>query len=122
MHITRLFLPLAYLIGLIVLPLGGRSASYYVATNGVTANPGTLVLPFQTIQKAASLMVAGDTCYVRGGTYRGNVTPVHSGTPGSSIIYQNYSNEVAIINGTEAVTGWTLDSGSVYKAAMAERR
>ena len=43
---------------------------YYVSTDGSDANPGTIDRPFQTIQKAAALMVAGDTTYVRAGTYR----------------------------------------------------
>lgn len=95
-----------------------NAATYYVATNGLDANAGTLGAPWRTIQKAATTMVAGDTCYVRGGTYRETVTPLQSGTSLSPITYQNYSNEVAIISGAEVITNWTVDAGSVYKAAM----
>ncbi|MEI6194164.1 MAG: proprotein convertase P-domain-containing protein [Verrucomicrobiota bacterium] len=111
---------------LILLTLAGAglgsapAASYYVATNGVDTNAGTnLAAPFLTIQKAANVMVAGDNCYIRVGTYREAVTPANSGTVGSPITYQNYANEVAVINGAEIITGWTLDSGITYKAALA---
>jgi hypothetical protein len=42
---------------------------YYVATYGDDDNPGTFLEPFATIGKAASVMAAGDTCYIHGGTY-----------------------------------------------------
>ncbi|MDB6016307.1 MAG: Polysaccharide lyase, family, partial [Pedosphaera sp.] len=56
---------------------------FYVATNGVDTNAGTLAQPFLTISKAASVMVAGDTCFIRGGTYRETVTPASSGSAGA---------------------------------------
>jgi hypothetical protein len=96
-----------------------HGASYYVATNGVNTNPGTLASPYLAIQKAASVMVAGDTCYVRGGTYRETVTPANSGTAGSRITYQNYSNEVVIISGADPLPGWSNYSGSIWVANMA---
>src|SRR5712691_5901067 len=46
------------------------AATYYVATTGNDANPGTQAQPFQTISKGLSLLHAGDTLYLRGGTYR----------------------------------------------------
>ena len=46
------------------------SATYYVAPNGDDANNnGTISLPFKTIQRAQTAVVAGDTVWVRGGTY-----------------------------------------------------
>lgn len=44
-------------------------ASYYVASNGNDSNPGTLTLPFATIQKGASLLKPGQMLIVRGGEY-----------------------------------------------------
>ena len=103
-----------------VVPVGIHAATtYYVATNGLDSAAGTLVAPFRSIQKAASVMLPGDTCYVRGGTYRETVTPANSGTTDQPITYQNYSNEVAIINGTEVIKKWKRDSGKIYKAPMA---
>ena len=50
---------------------GVRAATYYVSTSGNDGNNGTsLSTPWRTINKAAQTMVAGDTVYVRGGTYR----------------------------------------------------
>jgi len=99
--------------------VSATSTTYYVSTTGSDSNNGTsLSTPFKTIQQAASVMVAGDICYIRGGTYRETVTPVHSGTSGNTITYQNYSDEQVTISGLEPVTGWSLDAGSVYKASM----
>ncbi|WNR43971.1 right-handed parallel beta-helix repeat-containing protein [Paenibacillus roseipurpureus] len=93
--------------------------TYYVDLNGSDSNDGTsLSTPFQTIQKAASVASAGDTVNIRGGTYRETVTPANSGTSGNPITYQNYNGETAIVSGADLVTGWTLDSGSIYKAPM----
>jgi len=107
---------------LLVWLLGINSAlasTYYVATNGLDTAAGTLAAPFQTISKAASVMVAGDTCYVRGGTYRESVTPANSGTAGNPITYQAYANEAVTISGAEIVSNWSLDSGITHKAALA---
>jgi pectate lyase len=45
------------------------SATYYLAPNGVDANPGTSNSPIQTIMQAQTLASSGDTVYLRGGTY-----------------------------------------------------
>ena len=55
-------------------PFAARSASateYYVAPapTGSDANAGTLDKPFATLQKGADTAVAGDTVWIRGGTY-----------------------------------------------------
>ncbi|NLE33824.1 MAG: DUF1565 domain-containing protein, partial [Bacteroidales bacterium] len=42
---------------------------YYVAATGSDSNSGTLTAPFKTITKAVSVVKAGETIYVRGGTY-----------------------------------------------------
>ncbi len=50
--------------------LSGTAMVYYVAPNGNDANDGSMNNPVLTIQRAQSLVVAGDTVYVRGGTYK----------------------------------------------------
>lgn len=93
--------------------------TYYVDTTGSDANDGTsLSTPFQTIQRAASVAAAGDTVYIRGGTYRETVTPANSGTPGNPITFQSYNGETVVVSGNDLVTGWTIDSGNIYKAPM----
>jgi hypothetical protein len=57
------------ILSLIFCCLAANAKVYYVATNGNDANPGSKELPFQTIQKAQTFVSAGDTVYVRGGTY-----------------------------------------------------
>ncbi|MGC4070861.1 MAG: right-handed parallel beta-helix repeat-containing protein [Polyangiaceae bacterium] len=54
------------------------AAEYYVATTGSDSNAGTLDKPFATLQKAANIVAAGDTVWIRGGTY-GIVTPATGG-------------------------------------------
>jgi hypothetical protein len=90
-------------------------STYYVATTGSDANPGTLSSPFQTIQKCASIATAGDTCLIRQGTYRETVTPANSGTAASPITFAPYNNEQVTISGADEVTGWTAHSGAIYK-------
>src|SRR6187397_2019851 len=51
----------------------GRTASaaeYYVAPGGNDSNPGTMELPFATLQRGHDIASAGDTIWIRGGTYR----------------------------------------------------
>ena len=48
-----------------------RAATWYVATNGNDANPGTQTQPFQTIQRGINASSHGDTVLVGNGTYSG---------------------------------------------------
>jgi len=83
------------------------STSYYVDTASIGGacnnnNPGTITQPWCTIQKATgnnSSVVAGDTIYVRAGTYNGTVDFYKSGTVGNPIILTAYQNEVVNISG-----------------------
>ncbi len=45
------------------------SAVYYVSPNGSDENAGSIEYSFLTIQKAQSVVSAGDTVYLRGGVY-----------------------------------------------------
>ncbi len=45
------------------------AATYYVAPNGLDSNPGTIGSSFATIMQAQAQAAAGDTVYLRGGTY-----------------------------------------------------
>lgn len=75
---------------------------YYVSTSGNDSNAGTLTAPWKTIQKAADVLTAGDTVYVRGGTYRELVTIKASGSAsGGYIQFLNYVGETPVIDGTD---------------------
>lgn len=76
------------------------ATNYYVATNGNDGADGTIGAPWRTIQKATSMVKAGDTVFVRGGTYREYVTISASGSAGSRITFQSYPGETAIIDGS----------------------
>src|SRR3712207_54945 len=49
----------------------GAGSVYYVSPDGSDAAAGTQEAPFRTIQRAASLVEAGDTVIVRAGRYAG---------------------------------------------------
>lgn len=65
---------------------------YYVRTDGSNSNTGlanTAGGAWLTIQKAASILVAGDIVTVGNGTYTGNINTTTSGTSGNHITFQS---------------------------------
>src|SRR5215475_1054797 len=74
------------LTGSVLAPCVATAATYYVATTGSDANPGSQSQPFRTIDKGVQALHAGDTLYLRGGTYTNQSigywgpTPVPNGT------------------------------------------
>jgi hypothetical protein len=102
-------------------PMDATSGSdwYYVGgPNADDTNPGTSAQPFATISKCASVALAGETCHIREGVYRETVIPAHSGVAAAPITFAAVSGVQVTIDGTDAVSGWTLDSGSVYAASV----
>ena len=75
--------------------------TYYVATTGSDSNAGTLAAPLATIQKAVSLVAAGGTIAVRGGTYAltTNIQITKSGTAAAPITLAGHQGERVIIDG-----------------------
>ncbi|MCK4623721.1 MAG: right-handed parallel beta-helix repeat-containing protein [Phycisphaerae bacterium] len=63
---------------------------YYVAKNGSDSNPGTEAKPWLTMNKAAATLVAGDTAYVKKGTYAPIKSFANSGTKGNLITFRAY--------------------------------
>jgi len=76
------------------------AAEYFVAPDGDDLDPGTEALPWQTIQKAANTLVAGDTVYIKNGTYHEWVVPTNSGTLNGYIVYSAYPGHSPVIDGT----------------------
>jgi hypothetical protein len=87
-----------------------RAAIYYVSPSGNDSNPGNEAQPWLTIQKAAKTMVAGDTVYIKAGTYGERVIPSNSGTAGNYITYAAYQGDIVTISGSE-ISLPTWDSG-----------
>lgn len=90
---------------LIILVLAGaaHAATYYVATTGNDANPGTISQPWKTPQKAWQSAQAGDTVYFRGGTYAitstiSTYSQGYHGTAGSPITFASYTGETATLD------------------------
>jgi parallel beta-helix repeat protein len=94
-----------------------QAGTYYVSTGGSDSNNGTSVgTAFLKIQKCINTMVAGDTCFVRGGTYSESVTINKQGNSVSSITLKNYQNETPIISGGITLTNadyWVIDGITV---------
>jgi len=83
----------------LIFPLILNSATYFVSPAGNNSNPGTLQYPWLTVTKAAQTLVAGDTVFVRQGTYNERVQPVNSGTDNNYVVYASYPGELAVIDG-----------------------
>lgn len=92
---------------------------YHVAKNGSDNNEGTLQHPFLTINKAASVAVAGDRVVVHEGEYREWVNPKNPGlSDRRRITYQAAEGEKVIIKGSEQIQEWTEVEGTVWKVTL----
>ncbi|MGN6125000.1 MAG: Ig-like domain-containing protein [Humibacter sp.] len=104
-------------------------AELYVSPTGDDANPGTLALPFATVQRAQQAVEAIDgdmtgdiIVYLRGGTYTQSATwslgAADSGTNGYSVVYSAYDGEKPVISGGRTISGWTLNAATgIYSAS-----
>ncbi len=87
-------------------PSPPTAATYYVATTGLDTNPGTQDSPWKTLQKAAATLVAGETVYIRAGTYDEQLVPHNSGTAsGGCITYAAYPGETVTLDGNSLSLG-----------------
>ena len=84
--------------------------TYYVSPGGKDSNPGTISQPFFTLNKAWTVIAAGDIIYMRGGIYsytsQQNLTG-KNGNSGNLIKVWAYPGEVPIIS--RAAT-WTFSN------------
>jgi len=94
-----------------------HAATYYVAGNGSDSAGGTsMETAFKTIQRAVNAAGAGDTVLIRGGTYREEVVlQSGGGQPGNYVTIRNYRDEIAVIKGSDLVTGWVQHDGAIWK-------
>ena len=82
-----------------------EAATYYVAPTGNNNNAGTLDAPFATMARGQQAAVAGDTVYLRGGSYEfssnseaNGVSLNKSGSSGKPITYAAYEAEVPVFD------------------------
>ncbi len=95
---------------MLVAPAQAAGNAYYVATTGNDANPGTQDKPWRTIQRAANVMVAGDTTTVLAGDYAERVQVTRSGASGAPITYR--------AGGTVTMNGFTVKADYVTIAGF----
>lgn len=84
------------------------SRVYYVSLKGNDEWSGTLAEPnvsgtdgpWKNIKKAANTLQAGDTVFIREGTYKEQVIPKNSGSANNYITYTVYQKENVVVDGT----------------------
>jgi hypothetical protein len=95
------------------------TSELHVATTGSDTSDGSPESPLRTIDRAAAIARSGDTVIVHGGEYREWVRPRRGGlSDRRRITYRAAEGEHVVIKGSEAITGWTPDGGTVWKAAV----
>ncbi len=72
--------------------------SYYVSPIGDDSNEGTISQPFRSINYTLGKMTYGDTCILRGGTYREEIIV---NTPG--IMIKSFPGEYVLVTGCDSV-------------------
>ncbi|MCE5278839.1 MAG: NosD domain-containing protein [Planctomycetaceae bacterium] len=77
--------------------LGG--GVFVVAPDGDDRNPGTVLQPWKTLQKAAYSVQPGDAVFVRKGQYAAGLIIKRSGTAESPIRFRNFPGEEPVIDG-----------------------
>jgi hypothetical protein len=107
LRVPRSLRSLPWLAATLAFAVNAAAAEYYVAPTGDDSNPGTMDQPFATLQKGNDVAKAGDTVWIRGGTYQ-VVTPANSGagialtksgtSDTSRINYWAYQGEVPVFD------------------------
>jgi MYXO-CTERM domain-containing protein len=94
-----------------------EAAEYYVSPSGSDSNAGSLSAPFATLQKGNDVAAAGDTVWLRGGTYQNTkqIKLTKSGQSDSKrISYFAYQAEVPVLDFSKYVsTNTAVDSPTI---------
>ena len=108
----RLVSYLVLATSLLTLPL--RATVRWVAPAGSPNNDGTFARPWD-LQTGLADADAGDTVWLRGGTYHGSFTCWANGRPGAPITYRQYPGEIARIDmGSSRNPGITMQCHDVW--------
>jgi hypothetical protein len=106
------------LIVLLVHTCGAFSRPWFVSTTGSDKNPGTIDSPFQTIPYALSSAAAGDTIFIRGGTYYPSTTITISTRQGADTAIRyclfGYPGERPVLDFRNDTSDGISVSGSFY--------
>jgi hypothetical protein len=91
----------------------------HVATTGSDSADGSEKSPFRTINRAAAVAEAGDSVVVHAGEYREWVKPRRGGlSDARRITYEAAPGEHVVIKGSERITSWEPDGGTVWRVAV----
>jgi hypothetical protein len=78
-----------------------EAGTFYAAPGGSDNNPGTIVAPWKSVRFGVSRLRAGDTLYLRGGTYfESNIRISAMGTRDQPVVIRNYPGETPLIDGS----------------------
>lgn len=82
-----------------ILANGAIAVDIFVSSDG--SGSGTIDAPYGSIQDAVDAAAAGDTIYLREGTYAPdvNIQVTKSGSSGSPIVIRPYEGEAVIVDG-----------------------
>lgn len=85
---------------LLCFEVGG--STWYVATNGTAGGSGAVADPLTLVKALSSTspVIAGDTVYLRSGSYNGSFSSYLNGTISSPIIVRSHPGESAVITAT----------------------
>ncbi len=90
---------------------------HHVATTGSDTADGSARSPLRTITRAAVLAQPGDTVRVHEGEYREWVVPARGGLSDQRrITYEAAPDERVVIKGSERVSDWVPQEGTVWRA------
>lgn len=92
-----------------------NAKNIFVSNDGNNTGDGSVKNPYKTIQFAVDQLNEGDTCFVRGGTYREQVNLKKSHTS-----LQAYRDEYVLISGADIVSGWEKYKGEIYRAKFTD--
>lgn len=107
---------------LLFLSVTANGTIKYMATTGSNSNSGTIGSPWLTIEYSVSQLSAGDTLYIRGGTYYStkassavNRFQISSktGNPGAWYYILNYPGEQPVFNCGDVYVAGTAGDGPV---------
>lgn len=86
---------------------------YYVSPDGDDSQAGSQMDPFKTIQQAADVMIAGDSCIIATGIYRETVRPA-----ADNVAFLAATGAEVELSGFDLVNGWAPHNGNIYVADM----
>lgn len=104
----------------------GEPMQFHVSPLGNDAWSGTLPKPnaagtdgpFQTLDRAGSVLQPGDTLWLGGGVYRDILRPGASGTAEAPITIRSQPGEKPLISGLAPLTNWRDEGGGIWSAPM----